>query len=126
MFESLAYAMGSTPGAGAPASGTDMLVQFVPLILMFAIFWFLLIRPQQKRAKEHKRMLDNLKRGDHVITSGGMIGRIMELDAETMLLECGDTKLRMSRGAIATMYDPKAGKAATPADKKEDSSKEEK
>lgn len=126
MFESLAHAMGAAPGAGGQASGTDMLVQFVPLILMFAIFWFLLIRPQQKRAKEHKKMLDNLKRGDHVITSGGMMGRIMELDVDTMLLECGDTKLRMSRGAIATMYDPKAPKAGAPAEKKEDNSKEEK
>ena len=121
MFESLAFAMGPTGGAGAPASGTDMLVQFVPLILMFAIFWFLLIRPQQKRAKEHKIMLENLKRGDHVVTSGGMIGRILELDSDSMLLECGESKLRMSRGAIATIYDPKAGKAAAAtAEKKED------
>lgn len=128
MFESLAYAMGPTPGAGGQASGSDMLVQFAPLILMFAIFWFLLIRPQQKRAKEHKKMLENLKRGDHVITSSGMIGRILELDADSMLLECGESKLRMSRGAIGTLYDPKAGKAAASAsgDKKEDSSKEEK
>lgn len=124
MFESLAHAMGPTGGAaGGQASGTDMLVQFVPLILMFVIFWFLLIRPQQKRAKEHKRMLENLKRGDHVITSGGMIGRILDLDADTMLLECGDTKLRMSRGAIATMYDAKAGKAAVSVEKKEDTAK---
>ena len=61
MFESVAYAMG-TPQAGAgPASGTDMLMQFLPLIVMFAIFWFLLIRPQQKRAKAHKAMLAELK-----------------------------------------------------------------
>ena len=126
MFESIAFAMGPTPGAGGQAGGTDMLVQFVPLILMFAIFWFLLIRPQQKRAKEHKLMLENLKRGDHVITSGGMVGRILELDSDSMLLECGESKLRMTRGAIATLYDPKAGKAAEKPAQKPAQAKDEK
>ncbi len=113
-FESVAFAMGPAPQGGGQAGPADMLMQFVPLILMFAIFWFLLIRPQQKRAKEHKRMLENLKRGDHVITSGGMIGRILELDDDSMLLECGEAKLRMSRGAIGGLFDPKAGKEAKP------------
>jgi|TARA_B110000263_G_C15170968_1_gene446881 preprotein translocase subunit YajC len=57
--------------------------QFVPLILIFVIFYFFLIRPQQKKVKDHKLMVDNLKRGDKVITSGGIIGtveRIMEND----------------------------------------------
>lgn len=103
-FESIAHAMGPTPSGGGQAGATDMLVQFVPLILMFVIFWFLLIRPQQKRAKEHKAMLQNLKRGDYVVTSGGMIGRILEIDADAMLLECGESKLRMTRGAIAGLY----------------------
>lgn len=116
LFESVAFAMGPAPGAGGQAGGADMLVQFVPLILMFAIFWFLLIRPQQKRAKEHKKMLENLKRGDYVITSGGMIGRILELDADTMVLECGESKLRMSRGAIGGLYDnSKGSKPSAPA-----------
>ena len=56
--------MGTPQAGGAAPSGGDMLMQFVPLILMFAIFWFLLIRPQQKRAKAHKQMLAELKRGD--------------------------------------------------------------
>ena len=50
--------------------------QFIPLILIFVIFYFFLIRPQQKRVKEHKEMVKNLKRGDEVITSGGMIGKV--------------------------------------------------
>ena len=108
LFESVAYAMG-TPQAGAdPASGTDMLVQFVPLILMFVIFYFLLIRPQQKRAKAHKQMLSELKRGDHVITSSGLLGRILEISDEEALIECGEAKLRISRGAIGGVIDPKA------------------
>lgn len=113
MFSSIAFAMGPTPSAGGQAGGAEMLMQFVPLILMFAVFWFLLIRPQQKRAKDHKRMLQDLKRGDHVLTSSGMIGRILEIDAETVLLECGESKLRLTRGAVGGLFDPK-GKNPAP------------
>ena len=110
MFESVAYAMG-TPQAGAgPASGTDMLMQFLPLIVMFVIFWFLLIRPQQKRAKVHKQMLAELKRGDHVMTSSGLLGRILEIDDEQVLLESGEAKLRVSRGSIGGVIPAKGGK----------------
>lgn len=99
MFESIAFAMAPNPGGDAPG-GADMLMQFLPLILMFVIFWFLLIRPQQKRAKAHKQMLSELKRGDNVVTSSGIIGRILEIDDEQILLESGDSKLRISRAAI--------------------------
>ena len=61
----------------------NSLAQFIPLILIFVIFYFFLIRPQQKRVKEHKNMVSSLKRGDEVITSGGIIGtvdRVMEDD----------------------------------------------
>lgn len=92
--------MGMPPSNGENPSGTDMLMQFLPLILMFVIFWFLLIRPQQKRAKAHKLMLSELKRGDQVVTSSGIIGRILELDNEQVLLESGDSKLKISRAAI--------------------------
>lgn len=107
MFESLAFAMAPAAG-GEAASGTDMLMQFLPLILMFVIFWFLLIRPQQKRAKAHKQMLSELKRGDNVITSSGIIGRILEIDDEQVLLESGDSKLRVSRGAIGGLVQTRA------------------
>lgn len=109
MFASIAYAMG-TPQAGADVGGGDALMQFLPLILMFAIFWFLLIRPQQKRAKAHKEMLSALKRGDRVISSGGLVGRIQEIDNDFVLIECGEAKLRLTRGAIAGLMDNKDGK----------------
>lgn len=101
--------MGTPQAGGAPASGTDMLMQFLPLIIMFAIFWFLLIRPQQRRAKAHKQMLSELKRGDHVMTSSGLLGRILEIDDEQVLLECGEAKLRVSRGAIGGLLSGKGG-----------------
>ncbi len=113
-FVSEAFAMGSPQGAAGPVTGTDMMLQFLPLILMFAIFYFLLIRPQQKRAKAHKAMLAALKKGDYVVSSGGLLGRIIEIDEETILMECGEAKLRISRGAIGTVVD-KDGKAVEPA-----------
>jgi preprotein translocase subunit YajC len=69
-----------------PSSGIG---QFIPLILIFVIFYFFLIRPQQKKAKEHKLMVENLKRGDEVVTSGGIIGtveRVMENDKAEILI----------------------------------------
>ena len=116
MFESIAYAMGpAQPGSAAP-SGTEMLMQFAPLILMFLIFWFLLIRPQQKRAKEHKAMLEALKKGDYVITSAGLQGRILEIDDTLILLECGEARLRITRGSVAMLDSTRGeGKAEKPA-----------
>ena len=108
---------GPQGAAGATPSGTDMLLQFLPLILMFVIFWFLLIRPQQKRAKLHKQMLAELKKGDYVMTSAGFLGRIIEITDETVLLECGTAQLRMSRAAIGSVTD-KDGKALQAAPKK--------
>lgn len=123
MFESLVYAMGAQPQAGAgPDGGMGMLMNFAPLILMFLIFWFLLIRPQQKRAKAHKQMLEALKRGDRIITQSGLLGRILEIDDEKILLECGEAKLRMSRAAVAGLLDDKAAKE----DKKDAKSDEKK
>ena len=65
--------------------------QFIPLILIFVIFYFFLIRPQQKKVKEHKAMVENLKRGDKVITSGGITGRVERLiDNDTVEVEIAD------------------------------------
>lgn len=73
---SVAHAMGQMPGAGADGGQGGGLMSFLPLVLMFVIFYFLLIRPQQKKQKEMKEMLKNLKRGDKIVTGGGIFGRI--------------------------------------------------
>ena len=79
--------------------------QFIPLILIFIIFYFFLIRPQQKRVKDHKTMVESLKRGDEVITSGGIIGtveRVMEDDRIEVLI--GDnTKVKIIRSTITSL-----------------------
>ena len=78
--------------------------QFIPLILIFAIMYFLLIRPQQKKMKEHQAMVDALRRGDQVITQGGLIGKVVKVkdDAGEVEVEISDgVKVRVVRGTIA-------------------------
>ena len=107
MFTSIAYAAGSS--GAAPAEGPmGALASFVPLILMFAVFYFLLIRPQQKRNKEHKAMLSSLGKGSYIITSGGLLGRIVDVEGDILVIDLGDTKVRIPRGFISSTYDPKA------------------
>lgn len=79
-------------GGGSEAS--PMWTFVVPMALMVGIFYFLLIRPQQRKAKEHRQLLDNLKRGDRVITSGGIIGTIISIEDQIVNLEIGD-KIRI-------------------------------
>jgi preprotein translocase subunit YajC len=88
--------------AGAAAGGFANIAQFVPLVLIFIVFYFLLIRPQQKKAKEHKNYLANLKKGDKVITGGGMYGQIIGLTDTVVTLEIADNvRIKITRGAIA-------------------------
>jgi preprotein translocase subunit YajC len=84
----LAFAMGGAPGGAAgPAGGMAAFQQVIPLVFMFAIFYFLLIRPQQKKAKEHKALLESIKKGDNVITAGGVHGKITAVDDTIVTLE---------------------------------------
>lgn len=102
---SIAYAMGQG-GAGA-APGAGGFSSFIPLILMFAIFYFLLIRPQQKKSKEHREMISNLKKGDRVITSGGLHAQITGLDENTLTVEIADrVRVKMQRSNVAGMLQP--------------------
>ena len=98
----VAYAMGGAGGAGAGGEAAGM-ASFLPIILMFAVFYFLLIRPQQKRTKEHKNMLSALKRGDEVITAGGIFGRIHEIGDDYAILDVGGTKMKVLRSSISTL-----------------------
>lgn len=105
MFD-IAYAMG-TGGAGGEGAGG--FAGFIPLILMFVIFYFLLIRPQQKRSKEHRQMISNLKKGDRIITSGGLHGRITGMDESTLTVEIADkVRVKVARGNVANLAQPAA------------------
>ncbi len=105
MFNDIAYAMAPAPkdAGGAQSQGPMALVSsFLPLILIFVIFYFLLIRPQSKKAKEHKKMLEDLKKGDKIITSSGIYGVIEDIDKETATVKIAENvKIKLSRSAIA-------------------------
>ena len=96
----LAYAMG-TGGAGG-AGGGGGLGAFLPLIIIFAIFYFLLIRPQQRKAKQHKQLLSELRKGDKVVSSGGLHGVITGLSDDVLTVEISPkVRVKMSRGSIS-------------------------
>lgn len=86
MLVAIAYAAET---AGAAPQGSPF-GAFVPLILIFAIFYFLLIRPQQKKTKEHAVSLEALKAGDDVVTSGGIYGKVVKIDGDTAVIEIAD------------------------------------
>jgi preprotein translocase subunit YajC len=93
-------ALAQTAGAGA-GSAADPLFTLLPLVLFAVVFYFLLIRPQTKRQKEHKRMIDALKKGDEVVTMGGIAGRINELGDNFVLVEIADgVQAKVRRAAI--------------------------
>jgi len=94
----LAYAMGPQPGGGQGSQ----LWSFLPIIFIFVIFYFLLIRPQQRRAKEHRTLLENIKTGEYVLTSGGIYGRITGIKDNIVTLEISDkVRVKINRGNIA-------------------------
>ena len=99
----LASAMGVGGTGGGVGQGGGF-AALVPLLLMFAIFYFLLIRPQQKKQKKHREVLSALKRGDMVVTSGGLHGKITGLTERVITLEIAEkVRVKVGRGYIAGM-----------------------
>ena len=100
MFITPAYAQ----AAGAPGGG-DLIASMAPLVLIFVIFYFLLIRPQQKRAKEHKNMVENLRRNDRVVTGGGIIGKVTKVgeDEEIEVEIAPECRVKLYRSTITAV-----------------------
>jgi preprotein translocase subunit YajC len=96
MFITPAYAQGF-------GGGSDMFVQFVPIILMFVIFYFLLLRPQQQKVKAHREMVSNVRRGDTVVTAGGIIGKVTKVrdEAEVEVEIAENTRVRVLKATIS-------------------------
>ncbi len=104
-FAEVAHAMGPTPGGGTPGGGMSV---FIPLILMFGVFYFLLIRPQQKKTRQHQDMLKGLKVGDRVVTTGGIIGTIVAGGEQFIKLEIADkVRVDVGRSYIAGKFESK-------------------
>jgi len=118
LFPSLAHAMGAAPSGGE--AGGNPITAFLPLILMFAIFYFLLIRPQQKKAKQHREYLAGLKRGDYILTGGGIYGRIMEVHGDKLSVEIAkDLNIEINRSFVSG-----PGETQAPAPKAEPKTKD--
>jgi len=103
------WAYAAAQDAPAGVAGGSFTSFMLPMILMVVIFYFILIRPQQRKAKEHKALLENLKKGDRIITNGGIIGTIVNLDDQIVNLEVADkVRIEMGRPYIAG-FAPKKG-----------------
>jgi preprotein translocase subunit YajC len=101
MFATPAFAQAA--GGGGAASG---LIQLAPLLLVFVIMYLLMIRPQQRKMKEHKAMIEALRRGDQVVTSGGLIGKVTKVDEQKGEVEvelAPNVKVRVVRGTISSV-----------------------
>ncbi|MCM5570606.1 preprotein translocase subunit YajC [Burkholderiaceae bacterium FT117] len=107
MFISTAYAQ-------AAGGSTEQLVGFLPIILMFVVLYFLMIRPQMKRAKEHKAMLEALKKGDEVITAGGVVGRITKVGEGYVTLEVARSEGKGGDAAIEMHFQKSAVQTLLP------------
>jgi preprotein translocase subunit YajC len=115
MLISTAYAQGT--GVSGMFDNQSALLQFLPLVLIFVVFYFLLIRPQQKKAKEHRATLEALRRGDKVVTGGGIIGTVVRTDgADEVSIEIAEgVRVRVVRSTITNMVakpDPAATREA--------------
>jgi len=94
-------AFAQAPAAGAGDAG---LMSFLPIVLMFVLLYFLMIRPQMKRAKEHKTMVEALQKGDEVITGGGVLGRITKVSEAYVSLEIApNTEVSVQKAAVQTL-----------------------
>ena len=99
----IAYAMGQSGAAGQGGGFTA----FVPLILMFVIFYFLLIRPQQKKQKLHREMISNVKKGDRIVTGGGIHGRVTGVSDTTLTVEIAEkVRVKLNRANVSSVIQP--------------------
>ena len=103
MLISSAYAQ-----AAAPADPTGGLMGMLPLLLMFVVVWFLMIRPQMKKAKEHQKMVSELQKGDEVVTQGGIAGRVTKVGESYLTVEIAEFKetaieVNVQRNAVSTV-----------------------
>jgi len=90
--------------APAAATGIPNLIEFVPLILIFIVFYFMLIRPQMKRAKEHKKLIEALAKNDEVVTSGGLLGKITRVDESFITIEIATgVEIKVQRSSVTSI-----------------------
>lgn len=110
MFASPAYAQAAGAASGG---GMAMIMQFAPLLFIFVIFYYLLIRPQQKKVKEHQATVNAVKKGDTVITGGGLIGRVTKVDEHELEIEiAANVRVKAIKSTITDVRAAGSGKPA--------------
>ncbi|MGE5807869.1 MAG: preprotein translocase subunit YajC [Nitrospirota bacterium] len=110
MFISEAFAMGAPGGAGAQGGGGGF-SSLIMMAVIFAIFYFILIRPQQKKMKEHKKLVEELKKGDRIVTSGGIYGTVENSTPETLTVKIAEgVKVKITRSSVAAVVKPEEEK----------------
>ncbi len=126
-FISSAYAQG-TAAAPAASDTSSMIMQFLPFVLIFVVFYMLLLRPQQKRAREHRTKLDSIRRGDRVLLGGGIMGKVTKAGTDELEVEIADgVRVEVMRATIAEVFnkvDPAAPKPTNLASPKKDDAAE--
>jgi preprotein translocase subunit YajC len=112
MFIATAYAMGAPGGTGAaPAQGGGGYQGIIMMVVIFAIFYFIMIRPQQKKMKDHKKMLDAIKKGDDIVTAGGIFGTVEGVNNDTLTIKIAEgVKVKITRGSVGDVVKPEEGK----------------
>ena len=99
--------------AAAPSGSASFFIQTIPLVLIFVIFWFLLIRPQQKRMKEHQAQISAVKKGDRVVTGGGLIGKVTKVTDNEVEVELAQgIRVMAVKSTLTQVVDPTAAKPA--------------
>ncbi len=110
MLTAIAYAMGAPGGDGA-AQGGGGYSSLIMMVIIFAIFYFILIRPQQKKMKEHKKMVEDLKKGDRIITSGGIYATVENATPNTLTVKIAEgVKVKITRSSVGAVVKPEEEK----------------
>ncbi len=110
MFIATAYAMGA-PGSAPAQGGGGGFSSLIMMVVIFAIFYFILIRPQQKKMKEHKKMVEDLKKGDRIITAGGMYATVENTTPDTLTVKIAEgVKVKITRSSVGAVVKPEEEK----------------
>jgi preprotein translocase subunit YajC len=103
----------AAPAASTGSSAMATIVQIMPLLLIFAVFYFLLLRPQQRAAKQHREKLNAVKKGDQVVTGGGLVGKVVRVDETYVDVELGpNMKVKAVKAMLSDVIDPMTAKPA--------------
>jgi len=110
MFIATAYAMGAA-GGGAAQGGGGGISSLIMMVVIFGIFYFILIRPQQTKMKEHKKMLEAVKKGDEIVTAGGIYGTVEGVNNDTLTVKIAEgVKVKITRGSVGDVVRPEQEK----------------